>query len=84
MMHSVNIREARKNLSRLVDAAAQGQSVLITRNGKEVAQLGPAATHKRKPLPDLSEFRKSLEKSVRRKGKPLSKIVIEGRRQARY
>jgi prevent-host-death family protein len=79
-MRSVNIREARRKLSDLVDAAEHGQSVLITRHGKEVARLDPAAPDVGGPLPDLSEFRASIQA----KGAPLSAVVAESRRQARY
>jgi prevent-host-death family protein len=79
-MRSINIREARQKLSELVDAAEQGQSVLITRHGKEVARLVPARAARGGPLPDLSAFRAQMKI----KGKPLSRVVSDLRREARY
>ena len=83
-MRSVNIREARQKLSDLVDAAEQGQSVLITRHGKQVARLEPAGPAEGAPLPDLSAFRESIRRAAGGKGAPLSKVVREARKQARY
>ena len=83
-MRSVNIREARQKLSDLVDAAEHGQSVLITRHGKQVARLEPAGQAEGAPLPDLSAFRESIRQAAGGKGAPLSKEVSEARKQARY
>ncbi|MDR2695781.1 MAG: type II toxin-antitoxin system prevent-host-death family antitoxin [Deltaproteobacteria bacterium] len=38
-MYQVNIHEAKTHLSRLVDMAAQGQTVIIARAGKPIAKL---------------------------------------------
>jgi prevent-host-death family protein len=40
-MHQVNIHEAKTHLSRLVDMAAQGQTVIIAKAGKPIAKLEP-------------------------------------------
>ena len=43
-MTSVNIYEAKTQLSRIIDRAAAGEDIVISRNGKPVArlcQLGP-------------------------------------------
>jgi len=42
----IGIAEARKQLSQLIQAVEQGEPVLITRNGKPVAQLTPPLDHK--------------------------------------
>ena len=49
--NSVNIHDAKSNLSRLVDEAANGSEVLIARAGKPVAKLVPLKTDRppRKP-----------------------------------
>jgi prevent-host-death family protein len=79
-MNSVNIRQARRRLSEIVDAAERGESVVITRRGKQVARIAPIARRATKGLPDLSEFRAS----VKVKGKPLSQVVADARKAARY
>ena len=40
-MHIVNIHAAKTHLSRLVDAAAAGEEILIARAGKPIARLVP-------------------------------------------
>ena len=79
-MNRVNIREARRRLSDIVDAAERGLSTVITRRGRQVARIEPIRPAKGKPLPDLTEFRAS----VKVKGKPMSEVVTDRRREARY
>ena len=79
-MDTVNIREARKRLSAIVDAAERGRLTVITRRGRRVARVEPVEGAAGRPLPDLAEFRESIKS----KGKPLSKIVIDHRKEARY
>ncbi len=79
-MDTVNMSEARRRLSDLVRAAERGESVTITRRGKQVARLVPVEQEPLRPLPDLSEFRASITV----KGKPLSQTVIEMRAEERY
>ncbi|TAM05211.1 MAG: type II toxin-antitoxin system Phd/YefM family antitoxin [Paraburkholderia sp.] len=40
-MHMVNIHEAKTNFSRLVDAAAAGEEIVIAKAGKPAARLVP-------------------------------------------
>ena len=51
MPKSVNIYEAKTRLSQLVDRAANGEEIVIARNGRPVARLVPwrKATPERKP-----------------------------------
>ena len=79
-MATISVSEARKRLSELVRAAERGESVSITRRGKEVARIVPPESKRPEPLPDLTEFRKS----IKIKGKPLSQVVSEMRDEARY
>ena len=60
-MTSVTIREVRERLSELVEAAEGGETIIITRRGRKVARLAPLRTRKGCGLPDLTEFRASLE-----------------------
>lgn len=49
-MPQVNLYEAKTNLSRLVDQAAAGETIVIAKNGKPVAALVPlAAAQPKKP-----------------------------------
>jgi prevent-host-death family protein len=79
-MKGVNMREARRRFSAIVDAAERGESTVITRRGRQVARVEPAGTGKGTALPDLTEFRASITV----KGKPLSRVVIDARKGARY
>jgi len=58
----INIHAAKTRLSQLVARAERGERIIIARNGKPVAQLGPAPRAKRTALPaddpllNLDEF----------------------------
>jgi prevent-host-death family protein len=41
-MMNVSVYDAKTNLSRLLDRAASGEEVVITRNGRPIAKLVPA------------------------------------------
>jgi prevent-host-death family protein len=47
----VNVHAAKTRLSQLVARAERGERIIIARNGKPVAQLGPAPKSKRTTLP---------------------------------
>ena len=51
MVKMINVHAAKTHLSRLIDAAAGGEEIVIARAGKPIAQLGPlrAAPPTRKP-----------------------------------
>jgi prevent-host-death family protein len=50
-MRTVNIHAAKTQLSRLVDAAAAGEEIIIAKSGKPAARLGPlTAPHPRRRL----------------------------------
>jgi antitoxin (DNA-binding transcriptional repressor) of toxin-antitoxin stability system len=79
-MNRVKIREARSQLSAIVNRAQQGESTVILRRGRAVATVEPVAKGKRGRLPDLSGFRASIKV----KGRPLSKVVATLRKESRY
>jgi prevent-host-death family protein len=47
-MRTVNIHAAKTQLSRLVDAAAAGEEIIIAKSGKPIARLGPLSGARRK------------------------------------
>lgn len=75
-MDTVNLAQAKAHLSELLDKVEAGQEMVITRHGKAVAHLSPAAGS-RKPLPlgDLAGFRASMP--------PLRRPAAELLREAR-
>jgi prevent-host-death family protein len=46
-MKTVNLYEAKTHLSELADAAARGEEIIIARNGKPLARLGPVEKRRR-------------------------------------
>ncbi len=48
-MTTVNVHEAKTNLSRLLDAAAKGEEIIIAKAGKPVARLIPIGKPQRTP-----------------------------------
>ncbi|MGH8471188.1 MAG: type II toxin-antitoxin system Phd/YefM family antitoxin [Gammaproteobacteria bacterium] len=48
-MSTVNIHEAKTQLSRLLEAAARGEEIIIAKAGKPIARLVPIEKPKRKP-----------------------------------
>lgn len=82
-MVQVTVRQARAKLSRILESAQAGQIIEITRHGRPVARLVPASGSGHgaaAPLPDLSAFRSQLK--VR--GKAMSRVVAQSRREARF
>lgn len=78
-MNQMTVKEARSHFSSLINQVGKGRVIEILRRGKKVARL-VAPSGKRVFLPDLSEFRAS----VRIKGKPVSRLVVEARTKERY
>ena len=75
----VSVKQARSNISSLLNRIQEGEEVLILRRGEKVARLVPVDKESRK-LPDLSGFRSSIQVQ----GEPLSQTVIQEREQERF
>jgi prevent-host-death family protein len=58
-MKQVGIKQARQQLPDLIDRVEAGEEIVITRQGKAVAQL-VSVPKIPKPLPALAEFRRGL------------------------
>src|SRR5262249_20659704 len=59
-MKSAGIREARQNLSLLLEDVGKGHQVVITDRGKPVARLVPPLPLSSKPFPGLEAFRRAM------------------------
>jgi len=70
-MESIGVYEAKSKLSELVERAGAGHEVVITRHGKPVAKLVPAAAGEGIDRSALFREIKALRRSIRLK-KPLS------------
>ncbi|MBI2900857.1 MAG: type II toxin-antitoxin system prevent-host-death family antitoxin [Planctomycetes bacterium] len=78
-MSPVSLKDARKRLGDLVRAAQRGESVVITRRGRKVAQLVAVRSPRGGGLPDLADLRAS----VRIRGASLSETVVAMRAEER-
>jgi prevent-host-death family protein len=72
-MRVAGIREARQNLTALLDDVRKGREVVISDRGRPVAMLVPVTG--RRPFPDL----RNVRRRVARRGLHLSEAVLDGR-----
>ncbi len=79
-MIKAGIKEARQNLTDYLNMVQAGEEVIITKRGEPIARISP---FKKKPLRKLASH-KVLRDSIKAKGEPLSKTVIESRKEERY
>ena len=77
-MIEVNVRDARSNISTLLNRVEAGEEIIIKRRGRKIAKIVPPKTEN--PLPSLKAFRASIKVE----GKPMSKVVIDARREERF
>jgi prevent-host-death family protein len=75
VMRTAGIREARQNLSGLIEEVRKGREILITDRGRPVARLVPPARPRGRPFPDLRGFRRAMP----RLSPPLSTSIAEER-----
>ena len=59
-MLTAGVREARQNLSALLDEVKKGREVVITERGRPVAKLVPPDRPRRAGVPNLAAFRRRL------------------------
>ena len=74
-MTHAGVREARQNLSALLEEVRKGGEVLLTDRGKPVARLVPPLVRTAKPFRSHAKLRDS----VTVKGKPVSALITEER-----
>ena len=72
-MRTAGVREARQNLTDLLDDVKKGREVMITDRGRPVARLAPVRS--RRPFPDLARIRRAF----RGRSPALSQAVLEDR-----
>ena len=74
-MRTAGIREARQNLSALLDEVKKGREVVITERGRPVAKLVPPDRAPGRGVPNLAAFRRRMPLL----DPPLSTTVAEER-----
>jgi prevent-host-death family protein len=72
-MRTAGVREARQNLTDLLDDVKKGREVVITDRGRPVARLTPVEP--RRPFPNLARVRRAFSGP----SPALSQAVIEER-----
>jgi prevent-host-death family protein len=73
-MRTAGVREARQNLTDLLDEVRKGREIVITDRGRPVARLAPV--RRRGPFPDLARVRRAY----RGGDAALSQAVLDGRK----
>jgi prevent-host-death family protein len=74
-MKKAGIREARQNISELIEFVRKGREILITDRGRPVARLVPAEKANARAFPGRAAFRRSMP-ALR---PPLSSTIGEDR-----
>lgn len=74
-MKKAGIREARQNLSALIEDVKKGREIVITDRGRPVARLVSPLQPAAGPFPDLSRFRRTMPVLT----PPLSGSIVEDR-----
>jgi prevent-host-death family protein len=76
-MKEAGIREARQNLSALIEDVRKGHEIVITDRGRPVARLVPPISPAAKPFRGRAAFRRKMPKLKAR----LSQAIIDGREE---
>jgi prevent-host-death family protein len=74
-VRTAGVRQARQNLSALLDEVRKGREVVITERGRPVAKLVPPDRLRGKTVPNLAAFRRKMPVLH----PPLSDTVARGR-----
>jgi len=77
LMRKAGIREARQNLTALIDEVRRGHEVTITDRGVPVARLLPPRGESARAFAGRAAFRRAMPKL----SAPLSTAVIDGRNE---
>jgi prevent-host-death family protein len=59
-VRTAGVREARQNLSALLDEVKKGREVVITERGRPVAKLVPPDRPRGRGVPNLAAFRRTM------------------------
>jgi prevent-host-death family protein len=77
-MVTVNLAQAKANLSELIDKVEGGESVVITRHGKPVARIS-AIDQPKRPIRSLASFRATMPRRRTSSAKLLRQMRDEQR-----
>lgn len=79
-MITAGVKEARQHFTEYLSRVEKGEEIIITKREEPVAKI--SAIQKKAKGRLLSH--KDLRDSITAKGEPLSKIVVESRKEERY
>jgi prevent-host-death family protein len=79
-METVGAYEAKTHLTGLLERAAKGEKIMITKHGVPVATLQPADSAKRIPVRDVINELKRFRSDHRLEGISIREMIDEGRR----
>ncbi len=74
-MKEAGIREARQNLTALIEEVRKGHEITITDRGRPVARLVPPRRADTRPFTGRAAFRRKMPKLAA----PLSAAILDGR-----
>lgn len=72
-METVNVQDARRHISELLDRVVDGEEVIIARRGVPIARLSPVSVRKEE-FPDRREFRTLLPSADRASSVTVSQL----------
>ena len=78
-MKTAGIRQARQELSAILEEVRRGREVVLTDRGRPVARIVPPLPESARPVSSRRRFRAS----IRLKGQPLSATVVHEREDRR-
>lgn len=78
-MTTAGIKEARQHLTEYLSRAEKGEEIIISKRNEPIAVITPIKKKTRRHL----ESHKELRDSIARKGRLLSDIVAESRKEVR-
>jgi len=79
-MHTIGAFEAKNRLSELLDAAENGEEIMITKHGRPVAKLVPIEAFDRAKAREAIEWLKVFRKKHPLRGLKIKDLINEGRK----
>jgi len=79
-MKQIGIFEGKSQFSALVERARNGETILITKNGDAVAQIGPPRASQEVNSRAAKAMKRILSSKATLGGVPLRELIDEGRR----
>ena len=76
----IGISAAKQDLSHLVERVSKGEGIVITRRGKEEAQLVPLPAERTRTLKEIFDSIQSRPRIKLPKGVTIKRLIEEGRR----